>query len=166
MTGESHPVAKNANASFTVEDEAGVGDRINIAYSSSTVSKGRAIAVVASTGMHTEIGKIAQSLRGDKSKVRKVRRDDEGNAPWHRYFEAAALTAKDGVGKFLGVSVGTPLQRKLSWLAIFLFLIAVVFAIICLAANKFSSRKEVILYAVGYVAIGVMVQNPQSLSTG
>lgn len=157
MTGESLPVAKNANSFFTAEDEAGVGDRINMAYSSSTVSKGRAIAVVVSTGMCTEIGKIAQSLRGDKSKVRKVRRDDEGNAPWHRYFEAAALTTKDGIGKFLGISVGTPLQRKLSWLAIFLFLIAVVFAVTCLAANKFSGRKEVILYAVGCVSIGIVV---------
>jgi Na+-exporting ATPase len=144
---------KNAKASFTAEDDAGVGDRINMAYSSSTVSKGRARAVVVSTAMKTEIGKIAESLRGNQSNVRNVRRDDEGNASWQRYFEAGALTVKDQFGKFLGVSVGTPLQRKLSWLAILLFFIAVVFAIICLAANGFSDRQEVILYAVGCVTI-------------
>ncbi|PWW74004.1 hypothetical protein C7212DRAFT_214073 [Tuber magnatum] len=148
LTGESLPVAKVANATFKGGEDVGVGDRINMAYSSSTVSKGRAKAVVVTTGMQTEIGKIAQSLRGDKSRVRKVRRDEEGNAGVHRYLQAGALTATDQVGNFLGVSVGTPLQRKLSWLAIFLFLIAVLFAIICLAANGFSNRQEVVLYAV------------------
>jgi len=48
----------------------------------------------------------------------------------------------------LGVNVGTPLQKKLSRLAILLFWIAVVCAIIVLAANRFSSEQEVIIYAV------------------
>lgn len=117
-------------------------------YSSSTVSKGRAKAIVISTGMQTEIGKIAQSLRGSGRKVRNVRRDADGHASWHLYFTAGFMTVLDRIGEFLGVSVGTPLQRKLSWLAILLFAIAVVFAIICLAANNFSNRQEVILYAV------------------
>ena len=103
--------------------------------------------------MKTEIGKIAESLRGGNSKVRRVRRNDDGYAQFHRYLEAGALTVKDQVGKFLGVSVGTPLQKKLSWLAIFLFIIAVIFAIICLAANNFEPRRDVILYAVGYVTL-------------
>lgn len=119
-----------------------------MAYSSSTVTRGRARAIVTGTGMKTEIGKIAESLRGGDSKVRKVRRNDDGHAKFHRYVEAGALTVSDQVGKFLGVTVGTPLQKKLSRLAIFLFGIAVVFALICLAANKFNSRQEVILYAV------------------
>lgn len=148
MTGESLPVAKNVNASFKLEDEAGIGDRINMAYSSSTVSKGRAKAIVVNTGMETEIGKIARSLRGSDRKVRRVRRDEDGSASWHHYIAAGFMTVVDQVGKFLGVSVGTPLQRKLSWLAILLFAIAVVFALICLAANNFSNSQEVILYAV------------------
>ena len=52
------------------------------------------------------------------------------------------------MGRFLGVNIGTPLQRKLSKLACLLFGIAVVFAIVCMAANLFSSNKEVIMYAV------------------
>lgn len=148
LTGESLPVAKNSGASFKLEDDAGVGDRINMAYSSSTVSKGRARAIVVSTGMSTEIGKIAESLRGNDSKVRNVSRDESGHATWGAYIMAGLWTVLDFVGGFLGTSVGTPLQRKLSWLAIFLFGIAVVFALICLAANSFSSSQEVILYAV------------------
>lgn len=44
--------------------------------------------------------------------------------------------------------MGTPLQKKLSRLAILLFGIAVICAIIVLAANKFSNSPEVIIYAV------------------
>ena len=157
MTGESLPVAKVAGTSFKESEEVGVGDRINLAYSSSTVTRGRAKGIVISTGMKTEIGKIAESLRGGDSKVRKVRRNEDGHAHFHRYLEAGALTVSDQIGKFLGVSVGTPLQKKLSWLAIFLFLLAVVFAIICLAANKFEDRQDVILYAVGYVKFLIFI---------
>lgn len=151
LTGESLPVVKSADASFNASDDVGIGDRINIAYSSSTVTKGRAKCIVVQTGMNTEIGKIAESLRGGDTKVRKVRRTDEGHAKFQYYLEAGALTVVDKIGQFLGVNVGTPLQRKLSWLAIFLFIIAVVFAIICLAANNFQNDQSVILYAVGYV---------------
>lgn len=149
LTGESLPVAKVAAASFKDSEEVGVGDRINMAYASSNVTRGRARAIVTGTGMRTEIGKIAESLRGSDSKVRKVKRNDDGHANVHRYIEAGLLTVKDQIGKFLGVTEGTPLQKKLSWLAILLFLIAVIFAIICMGANDFSSRQDVILYAVG-----------------
>ncbi|KAI5845384.1 hypothetical protein BZA05DRAFT_408351 [Tricharina praecox] len=149
LTGESVPVAKKADATFSPDQDVGVGDQLNMAFSSSSVTKGRAKGVAVLTGMNTEIGKIAQSLRGGDSKVRKVRRNEDGHAKFHYYLEAGALTFMAQVGKFLGVNVGTPLQRKLSWLAIFLFGIAVVFAIICMAANSFKNEQAVILYAVG-----------------
>lgn len=120
-----------------------------MAYSSSTCTKGRAKGIVVCTGMRTEIGAIATSLRGGDSKVRKVRRTDEGHKKFHYYLEAGALTVVDQIRQFLGVNVGTPLQRKLSWLAIVLFAIAVLFAVICLAANDLRDEQSVILYAVG-----------------
>jgi P-type Na+/K+ transporter len=146
LTGESLPVVKSTTV--TLDPDCPVGDRINMAFSSSTVTKGRARGIVVTTGMSTEIGAIAKSLNANDSKIRKVRRDSRGNAGPHRYVEAGALTMWDTVGRFLGVNVGTPLQRKLSKLAILLFLIAVIFAIIVLAANHFSNSSEVIIYAV------------------
>ncbi|KAF2841503.1 Na(+)/Li(+)-exporting P-type ATPase [Patellaria atrata CBS 101060] len=146
LTGESLPVQKNAEASF--DDDTGPGDRLNVAYSSSTVTKGRARGIVYATGMYTEIGSIAAALRKKDSKVRPVKRKPDGKAKPHRYAEAYTLTASDAVGRFLGVNVGTPLQKKLSRLAILLFGIAVVCAIIVLGANEFRSEQEVIIYAV------------------
>ncbi|GAA6059832.1 hypothetical protein JCM10212_003744 [Sporobolomyces blumeae] len=156
LTGESLPVAKDADASWAEEAKSGsfdprdigVGDRITMAYTSSTVTKGRAKGIVVSIGMKTEIGAIAESLRGGDTKVRKVRRNDDGHAPWHRYPAAWALTTWDIIGSFLGVNVGTPLQRVLSWLAIGLFGVGLVFALVCFASNDFRAPNEIILYAV------------------
>lgn len=47
LTGESLPVAKASNSTF--EKDVGAGDRLNIAFSSSTVTKGRAKGVIIAT---------------------------------------------------------------------------------------------------------------------
>lgn len=61
LTGESLPVQKDCDAVF--KEDTGPGDRLNLAYSSSTVTRGRARGVVIATGMATEIGSIAAALR-------------------------------------------------------------------------------------------------------
>lgn len=146
LTGESLPVRKDCEATF--EDDTGPGDRLNVAYSSSTVTKGRARGIAFATGMCTEIGTIASALNAKSSKRRPVKRNEKGSAKPHRYVEAWTLTTSDAVGRFLGVNVGTPLQRKLSRLAMLLFGIAIVCALIVLGVNDFSNNQEVIIYAV------------------
>ncbi|KAF2676819.1 sodium P-type ATPase-like protein [Lentithecium fluviatile CBS 122367] len=146
LTGESLPVTKDADALF--DDDTGPGDRLNVAFSSSTVTKGRARGVVFATGLYTEIGSIAASLRDSGSRRRPVKRKEDGTAGPHRHVQAWGMTFADAVGHFLGVNVGTPLQRKLSKLAVLLFGIAVVCAIIVMAANSFANDQEVIIYAV------------------
>ncbi|KAF2195685.1 sodium P-type ATPase-like protein [Zopfia rhizophila CBS 207.26] len=146
LTGESLPILKDADAEF--DDDTGPGDRLNVAFSSSTVTKGRARGVIFATGIYTEIGSIAAALRQKGRKRRPVKRKPDGSAKPHRYAQAWGLTATDAIGHFLGVNVGTPLQKKLSRLAILLFGIAVVCAIIVLAANRFVNNQEVIIYAV------------------
>ncbi|WYZ45729.1 hypothetical protein EsH8_VIII_001045 [Colletotrichum jinshuiense] len=146
LTGESLPVRKTADSTFP--DNTGPGDRLNVAYSSSNVTKGRAKGIVFATGVYTEIGAIASALHKKDSKVRQVKRRPDGHASPHRYLEAYTLTLTDAVGRFLGVNVGTPLQQKLSKLAMLLFGIAIVCAIIVLGANKFEASQEVIIYAV------------------
>ncbi|KAI4098685.1 MAG: hypothetical protein L6R37_006343 [Teloschistes peruensis] len=99
---------------------------------SSTVTRGRAQGVVFATGMRTEIGAIAAALRKKGSMMRTVKRKEDGTVKAHRYLHAWTLTGTDAVGRFPGVNVGTPLQKKLSRLAILLFCIAVVCALIVL----------------------------------
>ena len=63
LTGESLPAEKTAADS--VAADAPLGDRVNMVYSGCSVSYGRARAVVAETGMRTEMGKIAFMLEGE-----------------------------------------------------------------------------------------------------
>lgn len=107
LTGESLPVRKDAMQIF--DDDTGPGDRLNIAYSSSTVTKARARGVVFATGLQTGIGSIATALRTNGSRVRPVKHDDKGRAGPHRYVQAYGLTGLDAVGRFLGINIGTPL---------------------------------------------------------
>ncbi|KAG1467589.1 hypothetical protein G6F56_004329 [Rhizopus delemar] len=70
LTGESVPVAKQLIV-LDKQDEP-LGDRINMVYSSTVISKGRGRAIVTSTGMNTEIGKVAKKLNdsGDNDRTR------------------------------------------------------------------------------------------------
>lgn len=60
LTGESVPVEKDL--SVNVASDAGIGDRVNMAYQNSNVTYGRGVGVVVNTGMYTEVGKIADML--------------------------------------------------------------------------------------------------------
>lgn len=67
LTGESVPVEKDAN--FTPpSDKVGIGDMLNRAYMSTSVTYGRGVGKVCKTGMDTEIGKIADMVQSEKDK--------------------------------------------------------------------------------------------------
>ena len=65
LTGESTNVEKKA---VVLEGEQALGDRINMVYSGSLVTGGRAVVLVTATGMETEIGKIAALMNATKEK--------------------------------------------------------------------------------------------------
>ncbi|KAI4245328.1 MAG: hypothetical protein LQ352_006592 [Teloschistes flavicans] len=148
LTGEAVPVAKDIDMDLSNSSEldTGVGDRLNMAYSSSTVTKGRGKGIVVFTGMYTEIGKIAASMQGkDRKPSRSLSRKKHGAM---QPAKGAALRVWDGIGRFLGLTIGTPLQRKLSKLAYILFGCAILLAIIVFGVNKFNVTNEVAIYAI------------------
>ncbi|KAL6246452.1 potassium/sodium eff [Rhinocladiella similis] len=149
LTGEALPVAKEVDFEVkhgTAKEDLGLGDRLNIAYSSSTVTKGRGRGIVVYTGMSTAIGGIAASMQGKKRKAnRSMSRKKYGPM---QPVKGGALRVWDGIGKFLGLTEGTPLQIKLSKLAYVLFGCAILLAIIVFGVNKFNVTNEVAIYAI------------------
>ena len=61
LTGESVPVEKDLTVE--VAADAGIGDRVNMAFQNSNVTYGRGVGLVVNTGMYTEVGHIAGMLQ-------------------------------------------------------------------------------------------------------
>ncbi len=84
LTGESGPVLKDAS---TLAGDVSLGDRLNMVFSGTAVTRGRGRAVVTTTGMGTEMGRIAGLLS----------QTEEVETPLQREI--------DWVGRTLGVAV-------------------------------------------------------------
>ena len=67
LTGESVPVEKNIDE--IKEEETGIGDRINMLFSSSLITYGRGKGIVVETGMNTEVGKIAGMINQTEEQI-------------------------------------------------------------------------------------------------
>ena len=76
LTGESVPSEKDGPT--VLPEDAPLGDRVNMAYSSSIVMYGNATGIVVGTGMNTEVGKIAGLLE----------EQDETDTPMKRKLNA------------------------------------------------------------------------------
>jgi len=76
LTGESAPVQKRAE--ITVDREIPLGDRKNSAYSGTVVTYGRGRGVITSTGMHTQIGLIAEMIQSFETEPTPLQKKLEG----------------------------------------------------------------------------------------
>ncbi|EXA31185.1 potassium/sodium efflux P-type ATPase, fungal-type [Fusarium oxysporum f. sp. pisi HDV247] len=148
LTGESVPILKIPKLTF--DAKTGPGDRLNVVFSSSIITKGRGRGIVFATGMFTEIGLIASALSSSGNEV-KEHQTREKRTLIHVVWDPVG----SWLGEFLGLTVGTPLEKKLSQLFLSLFCFAIVCAIIVMGANEFNPSKDVIIYAIT-TAIGTI----------
>lgn len=65
LTGESHPVEKNADC--ILEEDTLLAERHNMIMATGIVTYGRGTAIITSTGMHTEVGHIARLIMDDET---------------------------------------------------------------------------------------------------
>ncbi len=84
LTGESEAVLKDVDP---VGADAGVGDRLDMVFSGTAVTRGRGVAVVTATGMETEIGNVARLLGQTEAESTPLQRE------------------VDRVGRMLGIAV-------------------------------------------------------------
>lgn len=60
LTGESHPVAKHTSP--LTDPHTAIGDRVNMMYMNTMLTRGRAELVVTATGIRTEMGRLSEEL--------------------------------------------------------------------------------------------------------
>ncbi|KAK9330238.1 hypothetical protein V1520DRAFT_340982 [Lipomyces starkeyi] len=162
LTGESLAVAKTP--ALTFDDPAiPIGDRTNICYSSSTVTKGRGAGIVVGTGMRTEVGRIAKMLNANQGSIMVASSDDnssmssvssKNSQSYRQHWNKFKYSLKNSLGL-----IGTPLQVKLSKFAIVLFAVALILAIIVFSASRWMVDNDVLIYGI-CVAVAVI---PESL---
>lgn len=73
LTGESVPDDKDV--AVITDENAGVGDRKNMAFMNSNVTYGRGEGVIVGTGMATEVGKIAEMLASSEETMTPLQRN-------------------------------------------------------------------------------------------
>ncbi|KAL1593775.1 hypothetical protein SLS60_010507 [Paraconiothyrium brasiliense] len=146
LTGEAEPIEKDPSKVYD-DPDVPLGDRLNLAFSGSEMKRGRCKAIVVSTGMKTEVGKIANMLRQKDETLNEL-------GPLAKIWKKTVKTVKS----ILGLD-GTPLQISLSKFALLLFGLAILLAIIVFSANKWQVGGEVLIYGI-CVAVAVI---PESL---
>ncbi|KAG6840360.1 hypothetical protein C0991_007217 [Blastosporella zonata] len=148
LTGESVPVVKSEQTFNSEDQDLPIGDRLNLCYSSTIVTKGRGAGIVVSTGMNTQIGLIAKAISGKNPS----QNQDATPQPFFKRAWANILG-------WLGLNTGTPLQIKLNKLAYLLFAGAILLVIIVFSVARFHIDESVILYAIA-AALSII---PESL---
>lgn len=146
LTGESIAISKKPDAIFNDTDMP-TGDRTNLVYSGSSITRGRGSGIVVATGMQTEVGQIAELLR-------KTKKDMAGKTATQKFLIKAHQTFRGIMGL-----EGTPLQVTLSKFALLLFALAILLAIIVFSASLWNISDAVLLYGI---CVGVAVI-PESL---
>lgn len=99
LTGESVPVEKDHHR--IDHEEVGIGDRSNMAFSSTNVTYGRGTGIVVATGMDTEVGHIAQMLATTEKKKTPLQRDQDRLGKVLTYLILAIAVITFGIGVFL-----------------------------------------------------------------
>src|SRR5262245_29732171 len=103
LTGESTPVGKVAEP--VSGDEVALGDRIDMAYMNSTVTRGRGEMVVTATGMTTEVGQISGMLSSVQQEKTPLTRQIDQLKVMLTIMAAAAMARVVVNGLLCGVSL-------------------------------------------------------------
>ncbi len=107
LTGESAPVGKDAAA--LVGDDVALGDRANMLFQNTTVTRGTATFVVTGTGLQTEMGRIASMLTAVKTVPSPLQRELTGLTKVLAIIAWSAVAVMIAIGLLRGEELSTVL---------------------------------------------------------
>jgi Ca2+-transporting ATPase len=103
LTGESAPVAKDAAA--LSDPETALGDRTNMLFQNTSVTRGTATLVVTATGAETQMGRIAGLLTSVKRSRSPLQRELTGVTKWLGVVAWAAVAVIFVIGLIRGLEL-------------------------------------------------------------
>jgi Ca2+-transporting ATPase len=112
LTGESQPATKWTDA--VARPDVTIGDRTCMAYMNTTVTRGRAELVVTSTGMSTEIGRIAGLLRATETDQSPLQKQLEGLAHSLAKLSGLIVAAVVAIGLWRGDDISSVLNMAVA----------------------------------------------------
>jgi Ca2+-transporting ATPase len=125
LTGESVPVGKDTHA---LSEHVRVSDRKNMIFAGTSVTFGRAIAAVTSTGMRTEFGKIAEEVTAVKTEKTPLEKRTEEIGKWLGIIALSICFLVAGISvlrEALGGKIDLPFVVKMAMFAVALAVAAV-----------------------------------------
>ena len=151
LTGESAPVPKQVEA---VAEGAALGDRVDMAFMNTQVTRGAATFVVTSTGMATEVGHISDMLSGQVAE----------ETPLTKQLNSLTNQILLIAGVALAISVGLGLYRDQSFDIV--FLTAVAFAVSAIPTGLPAVVTTVLAAGTSTLAkAGAIVKRLRSVET-
>lgn len=108
LTGESENVNKSAD--LIEKEELALGDRLNMVFSGSLISYGRAVVLVTGTGMETEIGKIANLMESAQEKATPLQRSLDDFSKKLSFVILGICVIVFGLGVWRGQPLGDALM--------------------------------------------------------
>lgn len=123
-----------------------IGDRTNMAYMSSNVTYGRAVGVVTSTGMQTEVGRIAGFISEEENDVTPLQKKLDELGKYFTFIILGVCVVIFAVGIFEGRELLDMLLTSIS-LAVAAIpegLPAIVTIILALGVQRMAKRKAII----------------------
>ena len=151
LTGESAPVPKQVEA---VAEGAALGDRVDMAFMNTQVTRGAATFVVTSTGMATEVGHISDMLSGQVAE----------ETPLTKQLNSLTNQILVIAGVALAISVGLGLYRDQSFDIV--FLTAVAFAVSAIPTGLPAVVTTVLAAGTSTLAkAGAIVKRLRSVET-
>ncbi len=144
LTGESLPVKKNAL--ITIPDRTPLAERINMAFMGTVITRGRARAVIVTTGMNTEVGQIAKMMKETERPLTplQVRLDQLGKILIVICLVVCTLVSLLGIYRGENIMVMLMAGISLAVAAIPEGLPAIVTVVLALGVQKMARRNAII----------------------
>lgn len=154
LTGESVPVEKHADITF--DKDTALGDRINMAYSSTIVSYGRGKGIVVGTGHDTEIGKIATMIQNIEDENTPLQKKLDQLGKVLGIVVIAVCIVVFGVGLLYGTGILDMFMTSIS-LAVAAIpegLAAIVTIVLALGMNRMVERNAIVKKLLSVETLG------------